>query len=101
MYLDRCESNLGRRRPFIFFLAVMVGLSGLMVKLSSIETLSLIFRQVRIVSKPFTKTQGTGSKLEVKMKRLKYIWGNSIIRFSSDVARNAIIELYDGNISQS
>ena len=43
----------------------MVGLSGLMVKLSSIETLSLIFRQVRIVSKPFTKVTGTGSKPEV------------------------------------
>ena len=56
---------MGRRRPFIFSLAVMVGLSGLMVKLSSIETLSLIFRQVRIVSKPFNKTEGTGSEPEV------------------------------------
>ena len=60
---------MGRRRPFIFFLAVMVGLSGLMVKLSSIETLSLIFRQVRIVSKPFTA--GTGSKPEENNETLK------------------------------
>ena len=71
MYLDRCESNLGRRRPFIFSLAVMVGLSGLMVKLSSIETLSLIFRQVRIVSKPFNKTEGTGSEPEVNNETLQ------------------------------
>ena len=62
---------MGRRRPFIFFLAVMVGLSGLMVKLSSIETLSLIFRQVRIVSKPFIKVAGTGSKPEVNKETLK------------------------------